>query len=706
METQSNRLAGEKSPYLLQHADNPVDWYPWGEEAFARARREDKPIFLSIGYSTCHWCHVMARESFENGEIAALLNRWFVCVKVDREERPDVDQLYMAATLAMTGSGGWPMSVFLFPDGRPFYAGTYFPPRSMHGRPAFGDLLAALHQAWTGKRADLAGVAAQIIKHLAAGSAPRQGTPVEEGIVARAVQEFAEDFDPVHGGFDSGPKFPRPAQFNFLLRAWPATGNVKSRDMVLATLRHMADGGICDHLGGGFHRYAVDARWRVPHFEKMLYDQAQLASSYLDAFQLTGKEEFAEQAAGIFAYVLRDLTDPGGGFYSAEDADSDDPYHPGGHGEGAFYLWTAEEIDRILPAADAKIFKYGYGILAGGNVAEDPQGEFRGRNILYRAASPEETARHFAIALPEAEASLAGSREIMLRIRARRKRPHLDDKVITAWNGMMIGALARGGVILRDQQLLVAAARAATFVEKHLNDGERQTLKRRYRTGESGLAGQLDDYAFLVAGLLALYQAVHDPRWLRWAITLTESQIRLFYDHSGGGFFDGAGDTALPVRMKGGYDGAEPAGNSIAALNLHLLGTLTANEKWLEMSRATVAAFAATINDQPRALPQMLCAWLQDQEKPRQVVIAGHPGRTDTDDLLAAAGSMYDPGRLVLFADGGTNQQYLSGFLPFLKEVTMQEGRATAYVCQDFTCRLPVTDPAELRAQLTRNHPL
>ncbi|MHB8809814.1 MAG: thioredoxin domain-containing protein [Desulfobulbaceae bacterium] len=701
MENQTNRLAREKSPYLLQHATNPVDWYPWGEEAFTRARKEDKPIFLSIGYSTCHWCHVMARESFASPEIAALLNKWFVSIKVDREERPDIDQMYMAATLAMSGSGGWPMSVFLFPDGRPFYAGTYFPPTAGYGRPAFPELLVAIHEAWSGKRTDLTAVAAQLVEHLQGTGTTAKGVIIEEGLLDRARREFAQDFDPAYGGFNHAPKFPRPVQFNFLLRAWHTTGNEQAREMVLATLRHMAAGGIRDHLGGGFHRYAVDHQWRVPHFEKMLYDQAQLASSYLDSYLLSGDRQFAEMAGEIFAYVLRDMTDPGGGFYSAEDADSDDPYQPGAHGEGAFYLWTEQEIDQVLPAADAKIFKYGYGILPDGNAPEDPQGEFKGRNILYLAHGPDEVAHQFHLPPAEVRGSLDRSRDTLLRIRAKRTRPHLDDKIITAWNGMMIGALARGGAVLADDKLLTAAERAAAFLKASLYDQGRQTLSRRYRAGEGGLPGQLDDYAALVAGLLELYQVSQNPEWLRWAVQLTETQIRLFHDPDGGGFFDGAGDTALPLRLKGGYDGAEPAGNSVAAMNLYLLGTLTANEKWIEMSKATMASFASALNGQPRALPQMLCAWQQVQSKPRQVVIAGPAGREDTLKLLATVFSLYDPGRIILHAEGGENQKYLVSFMPFLEQMGMLDGKATAYVCQDFTCQMPAHDPASLRRQLT-----
>ncbi len=697
----ANRLLQEKSPYLLQHAYNPVDWYPWSNEAFARAKREDKPIFLSIGYSTCHWCHVMAHESFENEEIAAILNKWFICIKVDREERPDIDQMYMAATQAMNGSGGWPMSLFLFADGRPFWAATYIPPAAAQGRPGFPDILNAVQTAWTGRRDELEESAAGLINALQ-GDADKQATAaVQDRATAIAYASLATSFDHKYGGFGRAPKFPRPVVYSFLFRHWLATGNEQARDMALDTLKAMARGGMYDQLGGGFHRYSVDNQWRVPHFEKMLYDQAQLADAYLDAFQITGDEQYATIARQIFSYVLRDMRDPAGGFYSAEDADSDDPYEPGKHGEGAWYLWREEDIVKTVGSADATVFTFCYGVEFYGNALADPQNEFPDRNILYLKNTPREGADHFNKPVAEIEAILERVRRQLFAKRQLRTRPHLDDKVLTAWNGLMIGALARGGAILRDPELTDAARTAASFIRNTLYDPAEKTLQRRYRQGESGLAGQLDDYAFLVAGLLELYEVVQEPQWLQWAVDLTSSQNRLFWDKKGGGFFDSLADPSIVVRMKGDYDGAEPAANSIAAANLVRLGRLTGNNEWLQLAEKTVNSFSAQLNSYPQALVRLLDVRQSLQEKPRQVVIAGKPGAKDTEKMMAVVFSSYDPDRLLLLADGGDNQQLLAGFLPFIRTVAMEENKATAYVCKDFTCQLPITDPALLAKELT-----
>ncbi|MFW2365788.1 MAG: thioredoxin domain-containing protein, partial [Desulforhopalus sp.] len=485
-----NRLIEQKSPYLLQHAFNPVDWHPWGEEAFAKATTEDKPIFLSIGYSTCHWCHVMADESFESPEVAALLNKWFISIKVDREERPDIDQMYMAATQALSGSGGWPMSVFLLPDGSPFYAGTYFPPTSSQHRPGFSELLTALHQAWQQKRGDLNQSAQELVAALKIENKESHAI-INPEIIKRGFWLFAQDNDPTYGGFSQAPKFPRPAVLSFLFDYYHVTGEEKPKDMALHTLQKMAAGGIYDHLGGGFHRYSVDKRWFVPHFEKMLYDQSQLANVYLDAFLITGEKRYSQITREIFDYLLRDMRDPLGGFYSAEDADSDNPYASGEHGEGAYYLWTEEDINRRLGQDDAALFIYSYGVQSGGNVAQDPLQEFTGRNILYRAHSPDETAAHLQVDRKTVNQSLARSKEMLFQARSDRKRPHLDDKIITGWNGLLIGALARGSRLLEDPALLEHAKQAATFIKNHLYDEKSQTLYRRYRAGESGLSGQL-----------------------------------------------------------------------------------------------------------------------------------------------------------------------------------------------------------------------
>lgn len=702
MQNQNNHLIKEKSPYLLQHVQNPVDWYPWGKEALARAREEDKPIFLSIGYSTCHWCHVMAHESFENSDVAELLNKWFVSIKVDREERPDIDQMYMAATQAMNGSGGWPLSVFLFPDGKPFYAATYIPPQGMYGRPGFSDILEALHTAWKGRRDVLQESADNLICALQ-GNRQQPTGKIEADVVGRAFSSLFKDYDGIYGGFGSAPKFPRPVLFNFLLQYYHHSGNAKALDMTLTTLQAMARGGMYDHLGGGFHRYSVDGQWRVPHFEKMLYDQAQLLNSYLDAFQITGDTHNATIAGEIAAYVLRDMRDPAGGFYSAEDADSADPYKPGSHGEGAFFLWTEEDIVGTLGAAAANIFTFCYGVEFDGNALHDPQKEFSGRNILYFARTPQEAAEHFTMDVSAIEKSLRQSRRVLFVKREQRIRPHLDDKIITAWNGLMIGALARAGAILDDQEMIEAAAQAAQFIRLSLFDPATGQLKRRFRDGEAGHAGQLDDYAFLVSGLLELYQVVQQPDWLEWAMVLMETSIELFWDSQDGAFFDSRADATLPVRMKGEYDGAEPAANSVQAMNLLQLGRLMQHDDWQQKVQQTLDAFSAQMTSFPQALLQMLCVVGSLLETPEQVILAGKRGQADTLAMTAEVYRHFNPTRILLLADGDSNQEYLGEQLPFLKTVTMQKNRATAYVCKDFACRLPVTEVPELKKQLERS---
>ena len=487
----SNRLALEKSPYLLQHAHNPVDWYAWGGEAFAKARAEDKPIFLSIGYSTCHWCHVMERESFENAVVAAQLNRDFVPIKVDREERPDVDRIYMSFVQAATGGGGWPMSVWLTPELEPFFGGTYFPPEDRWGHAGFSSVLTQIAQAWRSDRDRIGESArqalAQLEKQSAFDGAPAGSrAPIDYAVIESGFSIFRRTYDSEMGGFGPAPKFPRPAVFEFLLRYHARTGNREALEMTLHTLRKMAEGGMNDQLGGGFHRYSVDERWFVPHFEKMLYDQAQLATSYLEAFQITGEKSFAETARRIFDYLLRDMTAPEGGCYSAEDADSViRPEEPSVKGEGAFYIWSADEIRLTVPAPAAEWFAYRYGVAEGGNVVNDPHSEFSGRNILYRAASVEETAEQFGRPVDEVRAGLEAAEAALLKARASRVRPHLDDKILTAWNGLMISALALGGAVLEEPRYAKAARRAADFALSHLFEPETGQLLRRYRDGEA-----------------------------------------------------------------------------------------------------------------------------------------------------------------------------------------------------------------------------
>ncbi len=696
-----NRLITEKSPYLLQHAFNPVAWFPWGEEAFVQARKENKPIFLSIGYSTCHWCHVMAHESFEDPEIARILNENFVCIKVDREERPDLDQIYMAAVQALTGHGGWPMSVFLTPDLQPFYGGTYFPPEARQGMPGFAEVLAAVHDAWRDRPEKILASAANITDHIRQKAADSGAGMIESDIFAKAFRQITAEYDAEFGGFGRAPKFPRPVLFNFLLRHAALTGEDQALNMTLVTLRKMAAGGMYDHLGGGFHRYSVDAQWRVPHFEKMLYDQGQLAVSYLEAFQVGQDPFYANVAQNVLDYVLRDMTSPEGGFYSAEDADSVQAGKPEVHGEGLFYLWRKEEIVSILGKEHGEIFSFHYGVLEAGNALADPQEEFVGKNILYVAHPLAETAARFRIPEEELSRLLERSRQKLHTVREQRPRPHLDDKIITSWNGHMISALARASQVLGDKRYLVAAKRAAIFIRTRLYNSESGLLFRRYRDQEAGLAGQLDDYAFLVNGLLDLYEASFDIAWLQLGIALMEKQIALFADETNGGFFETSGtDHSVLVRLKADYDGAEPTGNSVSALNLLRLAWITGNDDWLKRVRTTIDAFGGQLNNYPPSLPQMLVAYDFQGSKPRQFVVVGKLGRPDTEIMLSMIRKRFLPKKIILLADGGAGQEFLQQYQPILEDLTQQENKTTVYLCENYSCQLPTADLSELAKRL------
>ncbi|MEK9136554.1 MAG: thioredoxin domain-containing protein, partial [Bacteroidota bacterium] len=584
-----NRLISEKSPYLLQHAFNPVDWYPWGDEAFAKARGEQMPIFLSVGYSTCHWCHVMERESFENDSIAQIMNKYFVCIKVDREERPDVDKVYMTALQGMGQNGGWPMSMFLTPDLKPFYGGTYFPPQSMHGRMGFPDLLTRIHEVWETQREKILQSADGITEAMRdiPTSLPGSGV-LDSSLLDTCYNQFVHVYDHQFGGFGNGPKFPRPAVYNFLLRYYVRSGNARALEMVGQTLRKMSMGGVYDHIGGGFHRYSVDGEWRVPHFEKMLYDQAQIVSSYIDLFQITKDPLFASVAREVLEYVMRDMTHPQGGFYSAEDADSPKPEAPEEEGEGAFFLWTRKEVISVLGQEDAEVLCFYYGVEEAGNAPSDPQHEFTRKNILYIARSLEQTARSFNRPEKEIAEVLSRSKQRLFAARSNRPRPHLDDKILTSWNGLMISAFSRAHQVLGDPNYLEAAERAAGFILANMHDGRNNQLIRRYRDGEARHEAHLDDYAFIVQGLLDLYEASFDVKWLTHALEITRTQIALFWDSQGGGFFDTAGkDPSVLVRMKEQYDGAEPTGNAIAVVNLVRLSQITNSHELREKANQT-----------------------------------------------------------------------------------------------------------------------
>jgi uncharacterized protein YyaL (SSP411 family) len=681
----ANRLAHEKSPYLLQHAHNPVDWYPWGEEAFEKAARENKPLFLSIGYSTCHWCHVMERESFENDEIARVLNENFVAIKVDREERPDIDRIYMLFVQASTGSGGWPMSVWLTPDRKPFFGGTYFPPDNRFGRPGFRMILERLAQSWGDDRARIEHSGAQVLEQLRQYSAVDPGYAMAgPGALESAYLGFRRTFDARLGGFGQAPKFPRPSIHNFLVRYYAETHKQEALDMVLLTLRAMAKGGMNDHLGGGFHRYSVDDRWFVSHFEKMLYDQAQLAVSYLEAFQITRDDQYAAAARDIFTYVLRDMTDPGGGFYSAEDADSViDPAHPHEKGEGAFYIWSAEEIRTALGEAAPAIFCYRYGVREGGNVEEDPHGEFNGRNILFEEHTLAETAARAGASVEETRAVLQRASETLLDIRSARPRPLRDDKVLAAWNGLMISAFAKGAQILDEPRYAQAARAAADFLRRHLWDDSRKILLRRHRQGESAIDGFLDDYAYVGLALLDLYEATFDPGDFAWAVELTERAIALFEDAEGGGFFSTSGD-GLVLRLKDDYDGAEPSGNSGMALLLLRLARMTDRADFRRSAERTLQAFSSRLEDAGTGVPQMLVAHAFALAKPREIVLAGPADDAVMREMLTTIRRRFLPSAVVMRAEQAGRDMPAAGGLP------------TAYVCENFACQLPVTSVAAL----------
>lgn len=694
----SNRLAAEKSPYLLQHAHNPVDWYPWGPEAFEKARAEDKPIFLSVGYSTCHWCHVMERESFESEEIAAVLNRYFVPIKVDREERPDVDRIYMTFVQATTGGGGWPMSVWLTPELKPFFGGTYFPPDNRYGRPGFKAVLESLARAWTTERDKINESSADVVSQLEKISRleARAAAP-DPGVLDSAFYSFRRSYDARLGGFGGAPKFPRPSAHNFLVRYHDRTKNEEALGMVLVTLREMAKGGMHDQIGGGFHRYSVDDRWFVPHFEKMLYDQAQLAISALEAYQITRDDLFAEIARDIFTYVLRDMTSPEGAFYSAEDADSViDPAQPNVKGEGAFYVWSKTELAAALDPVTLEWFCYAYGVRDDGNVRDDPHGEFRGKNILYQAHTVEETAARFNARVEDVRAALESARSALLEARSRRIRPHLDDKIITAWNAMIISAFAKGAQILGDPVYEQAARRAAEFIIARMYDPARKALLRRYRDGEAGIPGFLDDYAFFIQALLDLYEADFAPERLQLALELAEEMRVLFEDQENGGFFSAqAGDNNLILRMKDDYDGAEPSGNSIAASVLIRLARIADREAFRRSAERALAAMGSRMTATPTGVPQAMVALMEYLAPPRQIVIAG-----ESPEMLRAVRQRFLPYVSVIGIDSDGTRELLAREMPALGEMRPVDGKPAAYACENFVCRLPVTGVAELEQLL------
>ncbi|HEY2906416.1 MAG TPA: thioredoxin domain-containing protein [Vicinamibacterales bacterium] len=715
-----NRLGAERSPYLLQHKDNPVDWFAWGDEAFARARAEDKPIFLSIGYSTCHWCHVMERESFENAAVAAVLHEHFVSIKVDREERPDVDRVYMTFVQATTGSGGWPMSVWLTPELKPFYGGTYFPPESRWGRPGFTEILGEIARVWRAERDKVAQSAESLTERLRSLERISATTTVPDAAaLARTVKQFKDAFDPRHGGFGEAPKFPRPSELLFLLREHARTGDqpggdTLARDMVLRTLRAMALGGMRDHIGGGFHRYAVDAAWRVPHFEKMLYDQAQLVLAFIEGSQVSGDPFYSEVAEDTLRYVMREMTDERGGFYSAEDADSVPPEHASDlsahKAEGAFYLWRADELDALL-GEDAIVAKLRFGIEPNGNAPVDPQQEFTGKNLLYVAQSIDDIAKQTGKPADDIVEILQRARIKMFDARLHRPRPHRDDKVLTAWNGLMIAAFARMARVLRAlgpdgavvaQPYLAAARRAATFIQSTMWDAASGRLLRRYREGHAAIDAFAEDHAYLIFGLIELLQADADVKWLDWAVALQRRQDERFWDEAEGGWFSTTGqDASVLLRMKEDYDGAEPTASSVSVLNLIALSHLIDDSVWTERIDRTLKYFGERLQQMGRAVPMMAAALSTAVAGVQQIVIAAGEDSNggSVSDLERAVAAKYLPFAISLTV-AGERQRSLAERLPFIAAMQPVAGAPAAYVCRNFTCRQPVTTAAALIEEL------
>ncbi|HSG09003.1 MAG TPA: thioredoxin domain-containing protein [Longimicrobiales bacterium] len=681
-----NRLAHETSPYLLQHAENPVDWYPWGPEAKTRAVATGRPILLSIGYSSCHWCHVMERESFEDPGVAALMNETFVNVKVDREERPDVDQVYMRAVQAMTGQGGWPLTVFLTPEGDPFYGGTYFPPQPRHGIPSFRQVLEAAGRAYRERPGDVRRGAAELLSALASGDPRGQAGPegdAEPGtaLLDESVRFLERQYDPAHGGFGRAPKFPQPSTLEILLRQNVRTGDPRSLQMAVHTLRRMAAGGIRDHLGGGFHRYSVDARWLVPHFEKMLYDNALLAQAYLDAFRITGDVELREVATDTLGYILSDLRGPDGGFFSARDADSEGE-------EGRFYVWTAEEVAAALPEDDARTFMHTYDVTPGGN--------FEGRNILWLPHDPEAVAREEGLEPGESRDRLARARAVLLEVRARREAPFRDEKVLVNWNGLALRALAEAGGALDRPDYLDAARRGSAFILAALRPDGR--LLHTYKDGVAKIPGFLDDHAALGNALLSLHESTLEPRWLEEARWCCDEILSRFWSEEEGLLHDTAHDAeTLFVRPRDVMDNAIPSGNSLAAELMLRAGHLFDVERYRDAARRILAREAALVQRYPSAFGRLLAAVDRLYSPPLEVALVGDPAAPETRSLLTTVLSSFHPNRTVT----GRHPDGDEGAVPLLADRPPVGGKPTAYVCRGYSCRAPVTDVVALKAALS-----
>jgi uncharacterized protein YyaL (SSP411 family) len=688
-----NRLINETSPYLLQHAHNPVDWYTWGADAFERAQIENKPVFLSIGYSTCHWCHVMAHESFEHAEVARLMNEAFVSIKVDREERPDIDNVYMSVCQMMTGSGGWPLSIIMTPDKKPFFAATYIPREGRFGLIGMMELIPHIRELWATRRGEALSLSNKIATALQQTSQNTPGKELDEGTLKLTYEQLSERFDKQHAGFSIAPKFPSPHNLLFLLRYWKRYGVRAALDMVEKTLQAMRHGGIYDHVGLGFHRYSTDSQWLVPHFEKMLYDQAMLAMAYTEAYQATEKEEYAKTAREIFTYVLRDMTASEGGFYSAEDADSEGK-------EGKFYLWTHEEVRHALGDEELDFVARVFNIETDGNFAEQTTGRKSGYNILHLGKAPGERASDLHLSQQELQEHLEVVRQKLFAHREKRVHPMKDDKILTDWNGLMIAALGKGAQAFDEPNYAEAARHAADFFLCNMSKPDGR-LWHRYRDGQAGVEANLYDYAFLAWGLIELYETTFDARYLEAALKLTDSMVRHFWDEDSAGLYLTPNDgESLLVRKKEIYDGAIPSGNSVAMFNLLRLGHMTANSDLEEKAAKIGSAFSGSVNQSPWAHTYLMAALDFGIGPCSEVVIAGKAQAEDTKAMVKALRTRFLPNKVVLLNPGERESTEIAKLAEFTRNQPSIDGRATSYVCMNYNCKLPTTDINEMLALL------
>jgi len=679
-----NKLVNEKSPYLIQHAHNPVDWHPWSDEVFSKARAENKPIFLSIGYATCHWCHVMEKESFENEEAAGYLNDTFICIKVDREERPDIDAVYMAACQMLTGSGGWPLSIFMTPEKKPFFAATYLPRNTRGGRAGLIDICRQVKKLWVDDHEKITTSAGSIADSLHRAFVFKAADDPDETLIDTAYSQIKSGFDLQFGGFEPAPKFPTPHRLLFLLRCYHRTADARALDMVVKTLTAMRMGGIWDHVGFGFHRYSTDSRWLLPHFEKMLYDQAMIATAYLEAFQITREPLFAKTAEDIFAYVLRDMTAPQGAFYSAEDADSEGE-------EGKFYVWTTEEFQRVLEGEDSERWESILRLSPEGNFTDEATRKKTGANIVHLTASIKKWAQKAGVPEAEFETEWARIRHRLYRVREQRIHPLKDDKILTDWNGLMIAALALGARILNKPEYETAARKAADFVLQKMRDAQGR-LYHRFRDGELAVEAHAADYAFLIHGLLSLYQTTFDLKFAELARELQQEMTTNFWDDENGGFFSTpAGNVELPVRPKELYDGAIPSANSVALFNLLFLSRLTGNPQWEDRAQAQIRAFAGTVKSQPTAFTYFLCALDFALRPGEEIVITGESQAENTREMLAALNLNFTPNKVAIVKTA-QNAKQLNKFAGYTDGLEVVKDMAMAHICRNGSCTGSTTD--------------